>query len=261
VNRHANANANGHNIGAPQEARCVALTQARRGHGQSTLTWYLARALVAAGLRVLVVDITGRHERLDALMASQASAPLKNLGIWKPSLSRPAQLPTLLQAARQQTRGKVDVILLDCDVAPLESAGEFASSIDYLLMLIDPTENGQKTAEHLAERLGDAPPPMGRLGVVFCRVNAAETQSFPEQTEDRHLPVLGSFPADYLLASDDSSQRRGSPPAIPHSDYLQAVQRLSRTLIGLAQLRRIPPPQPPAPHDSQEPQTDASGEF
>ena len=233
MNRHADAN--GENADPIQEARCVALAQNRRGHGQSTLAWYLARALAAMGLRTLIVDITGRHGRLAALAASE---PVRHLGVWAPSAAHVGRVPALLQAVRQQTRGKVDVILLDCDIAALENAGGFAAGVDYLLVLIDPTATGQKTAELLAERLGDAPPPMGRLGVVFSRVSASEAESIPQQTDDRHLPVLGYFPADYLLAGDESSQRPGATPAIPHDDYLMAAQRLARTLVGLAQLQR-----------------------
>lgn len=224
-----------------QRALCVALTQNRRGHGQSTLAWYLARALVAAGLRTLIVDVTGRHERLHALAASEN---VKNLGIWTPTEPRPAQIPAILLAARQQTRGHVDVILLDTDAAPLASAGGFAASIDYALALVDPTETGQKSADELAERLGDESPPRGHLGVVFSRINAAEAERLPPQTMDRRLPVVGYFPADYLLAGDDGSQRRGSPPIIPHDTYLQATQRLNRTLMRVARLRRIPSPSP-----------------
>ena len=233
MNRYADAN--GQNADSLQEARCVALAQNRRGHGQSTLAWYLGRALAAMRIRTLIVDITGRHGRLAALAASES---VRNLGVWAPSHAHVGRVPALLQAVRQQTRGKVDVILLDCDVAALENAGGFAAGVDYLLVLIDPTETGQKTAEHLAERLGDAPPPMGSLGVVFSRVNASEAESVPQQTEDRHLPVLGYFPADYLLAGDESSQRPGATPAVPHDDYLLAAQRLARALVGHAQLRR-----------------------
>lgn len=229
----------------PYFARCVALAQARRGHGQSTFTWYLARALVTAGLRVLVVDMTGRHSRLNAL--SRATT-VKNLGVWKPAVSRPPQVAALIQAARQQTRGRVDVLLVDCDAALLESAGGLAAGVDYVLALVDPTQTGHTSADRLAELLGDAPPPSGRVGVVFCRASADQAEHFPQQTIERHLPILGYFPADYLLAGEDADQQRGGRPIIPHDDYLQAVQRLSRMLIRLAELRRIPPGgQPSAP--------------
>lgn len=236
---HPGRNADSSKPAASQEARCVALTQSRRGHGQSTLIWYLARALTDAGLRVLVIDMTGRRDQLRTLAASVAG-PLSNLGVWTPALSR-GPLSALVRTARQRTRGKVDVILLDTDVAALESAGGFAAPIDYVLVLIDPTETGQKTAETLAERLGDAAPPMGRVCVAYSRMNGSDAASVPQQTEERHLPVIGYFPADYLLAGDESSQRRDKPPAIPHDDYLQAVRRLSRTLMNLARLRPVPP--------------------
>ncbi|MGE5334545.1 MAG: hypothetical protein ACM3N4_07590 [Nitrososphaerota archaeon] len=240
-------NTDNHNTDAAQEERCVALTQDRRGHGQTTLMWYLARALGAAGLRVLLVDVTGRRQRLDALAAS---ARLTHLGIWKPAPFRPAQLAAVLKAARQQTHGRVDVMLLDTDVAFLESAGGFAASIDYVLALVDPTDAGQKAAEQLAERLGDAPPPGGHLGVVLSRVNSSEASQIPQQTSERRLPIVGHFPADYLLAGDDSSQRHGIAPAVPHDEYLQAVQRLSRIVIGLAQLRRTSPPSQTGKHNN-----------
>jgi Mrp family chromosome partitioning ATPase len=48
------------------QARVLALTQVHRGHGVSTMAYYLGRALVAQGLRVLLVDLTGRG-RLVAL--------------------------------------------------------------------------------------------------------------------------------------------------------------------------------------------------
>ena len=224
---------------ALEGARCLALLQDRRGHGQSTLAWYLARALVDAGLRVVIVDVTGRHERLDALLAATR---VRNLGVWKPGVPRPEQLPDILRTAREKTRGHVDVILLDCDAAQLERAGGLSLPIDYALALVDPTATGQKTADALAERLGDAPPPLGRLGAVFSRASEAEAEHFPQQTDDRHLPILGYFPADYLLAGADASQRHATQPVVPHDSYLHAVQRLSRALIRLAGLRRLPSP-------------------
>jgi hypothetical protein len=235
MDRHvSNPSADGRYIANDQDARCVALAQDRRGHGQSTFAWYLARALVESGLRVLVVDLTGRHGRLDALAGSGA---IKNLGTWKPPTPRPTQLAALIRSARQQTRGRVDVLMLDTDGVTLESGGGFVAGIDYVLALVDPTENGQRAADHLAERLDDAPPPQGQLGVVFCRANETEAEHFPQQTENRHLPIVGYFPADYLLAGDDVSQH--GHPVVPHEGYLRAVERLSRMVKRLARLRRI----------------------
>lgn len=221
-----------------EDACCLVLTQDRRGHGQTTFAWYLARALVEAGLRVLVIDVTGHRERLATL---STAATIKNLGAWLPAQPRPEQLSALLASAFQQTRGHVDVLLVDGDAALLESAGGFALPIDYALALVDPTEADQRAADHLAERLGDALPPHGRLGVIFCRADPNEADHFPQQTEGRHLPILGYFPADYLLANDEGS-RPGIAPAEPHADYLQAVARLGRMLILRMGLRRILPP-------------------
>lgn len=232
---------------ALEEARCVALMQDRRGHGQSTLAWYLARALVDAGLRVLIVDVTGRHERLDALLAA---TKVRNLGIWKPGAPRPEQLSDILRTAREKTRGHVDVILLDGEAALLERAGGLSLPIDYALVLVDPTATGQKTADALAEHLGDAPPPHGRLGAVFSRASESEAEHFPQQTDERHLPILGCFPADYLLAGVENNPRRASQPVVPHDSYLHAVQRLSHTLIRLAGLRR---PSAPSAFDGHQP--------
>ena len=39
---------------------CIALTQEHRGHGVSTAAYYLGRVFIAQGLRVLLVDMTGR---------------------------------------------------------------------------------------------------------------------------------------------------------------------------------------------------------
>src|SRR5262249_33157037 len=118
--------------------------------------------------------------------------------------------------------------------------GNYSGFIDYVLVLVDSSESGQKTADHLAERLGDAPPPFGHLGVVLCRAEASTLEALPEQTNERGLPILGMFPADYLLAGDESDQRHCGKSMIPHESYLNAVQRLSRALIRLAGLRRVP---------------------
>src|SRR5258707_6865362 len=56
-------------VGPIQYARCVALTQEHRGHGISTAAYYLGRELVAQGLRVLLVDLTGRRARLSSLVS------------------------------------------------------------------------------------------------------------------------------------------------------------------------------------------------
>ena len=165
-------------------ARCIALTQEHRGHGMSTAAYYLARVLVSEGLRVLLIDLTGRRTRLQGLVAR---GPAKNLGVWMPPIPRPAELQKLLAQAREQTRGRVDVLLLDVDQALLEHAGGLACGIDYVLTVVEPTDAGQNVAERIDLRLGDDLPPYGRVGVVFSRVDATTVDQLPEQTAHRKL--------------------------------------------------------------------------
>jgi hypothetical protein len=67
----------------PAPPCCVALTQEHRGHGVSTAAYYLGRVLIAQGLRVLLVDMTGRRACLNALFSQGA---VKNLVYWAPPI-------------------------------------------------------------------------------------------------------------------------------------------------------------------------------
>lgn len=215
-------------------ARCLALTQEHRGHGVSTATYYLGRALVAQGLRVLLVDLTGRRQRLSALIAH---GPVKNLVLWAPSLARPQDVAPALAQARRQTAGRADVMLLDIDAAVLEHAGGFTLGIDYVVAVTELTETGQESADRIAEHLHDDDPPRGHVGVVFSRVDAT-TSDLPDKTATRHLPVIGSYPADYLLAGGDAYSLKGGDASWPHDSYLYSVLRLGQTLERIVPLRR-----------------------
>lgn len=217
------------------QARCVALTQEHRGHGVSTAAYYLGRALVAQGLRVLVIDLTERRQRLSALIAR---GPVKNLVLWTPSLARAQDVAPALAQALRQTAGRANVILLDIDVALLERAGGFALGVDYVVAVTELTEAGRESAERIAERLHDEEPPHGHVGVVFSRVDAAAARELPDKTATRHIPVIGSYPADYLLAGGDAYSLKGSDAAWPHDSYLNAMLRLGQTLERLVPLRR-----------------------
>jgi len=223
--------------------RCVALLQEHRGHGVSTAAYYLAQMLVGEGLRVLVVDLSGRGARLRTLLARR---PLKNLGLWEPQVAKASDLRALILRAREQTAGKVDVLLLDMDASLLEHAGGLAVGIDYTIVVTAATVEGQNAADEIAERLGDAPPPYGKVGVVFSRVSVTETDGLKEQTENRKLPVLGHYPADYLLAAGDDYSVSGAEPSLPHEKYSSAIARLGRILIRRVPLRRLsaPPAEP-----------------
>lgn len=220
------------------QARCVALTQEHRGHGVSTATYYLGRVLVEEGLRVLLVDMSGRRARLHALVSR---SPLKNFGLWSPPFTRPSDLGALLAQARRQTAGKVDVLLLDVDAAVLEHAHALESGVDYVVVAVEASESGQAAADRVAERLGDEYPPMGRVGALFSRCDATLTGDLPEKTSHRGIPILGSLPADYLLAAGEDYSLKGNEPSWPHEKYLQATRKLAHALKRNVPLRRVIP--------------------
>lgn len=234
------------------QARVVALTQEHRGHGVSTAAYYLGRVLVAQGLRVLLVDLTDRRARVMSLIQR---GPVKNLVYWAPPAPRPREVAALIARARAETAGKADVILLDIDAAMLERAGGFAVGLDYVVIVTEPAETGLRSAERVAERLG----PSGaarRVGVVYARVQAQTAADLPTQSEQRHLPVLGHYPADYLLAGGDAYSLKGSAPSTPHDTYLFALMRLGQGLTDLVPLvratRMVGLESHPPPHESNE---------
>lgn len=217
-------------------ARCVALTQEHRGHGVSTATYYVGRALVDEGLRVLLVDVSGRRARLHTLVSR---SPIKNFGLWTPTLARPGDLGALLAQARRQTAGRVDVLLLDADAGMLAQANALESGVDYVVVAAEANDSGQAGADRVAERLRDAIPPMGRVGVLFTRCDAGLTDDLPEKTNRRGLPILGCLPADYLLAAGEDYSLKGNEPSEPHEKYLQATHRVARTLKRVVPLHRV----------------------
>lgn len=220
-------------------ARCVALTQPRRGHGVSVTSYYLGRMLVERGLRVLLVDLTGRRERVRALLERE---PIKNLGLWAPPTTRPEALPALLDRARQETLGKVDVLLLDVDAPLLQKVGGLDAGIDYVVVFVEAGATGLRDADQLGAQFDETPAPYGRLGVALCRTDSANGDDLPQQTPERRFPVLGGFPADYLLAAGDEYSVNDSAAKAPHDNYLIAIRRLARTLAEIVPLRRINSP-------------------
>jgi hypothetical protein len=196
------------------DVRVVVLTQEHRGHGVGTALFYLGQALVRQGVRVLIADLALRRSLLSALFEH---APMKNLGLWMPGTLPPHQLKSVLERARQNVAGKVDCLLVGVDALLLEHAGGMHVGIDYLVLAIDNTAEARQGATRLAER--------------------QEDQNL-ETRLDGGLAVLGSLPADYLLATADDYSARGGPPPSPHEAYLSAINRIALTLIRLVPLRR-----------------------
>jgi len=139
--------------------------------------------------------------------------------------------------ARTETAGKADVILLDVDAAMLDRAGGFALGLDYIVVVTEAAETGLRNAERVADRLGPASN-LGRMGIVYARVDAQTVADLPAQSEHRQLPVLGHYPADYLLAGGDAYSLKGSAPSSPHDTYLFALMRLGQRLAQLVPLAR-----------------------
>lgn len=218
--------------------RLVALLQTHRGLGVSTAAYFLGRVLVEAGLRVLIMDLSGRRSRAPILLAHR---PVKNLAVWEPRAASPRELPALLSRARSETAGRVDVLLLEVDATYLEHAGGLGIGVDYALLFTEATQAGQVAADRVAQRLGDAPPPYGKLSVLFARVAATQDDALPSQTAGAGLPVVGSLQADYLLAAGDEYLARGEAPAWPHERYLNAIKRLEVYLVRRVPLRRLVP--------------------
>lgn len=215
------------------DVRVVVLTQEHRGHGVGTALFYLGQALVRQGVRVLIADLSLRRSNLGALFER---SPMKNLGLWAPGALPASQLASVLARARQRVAGKADCILVDVDALLLEHAGGMRTGIDYLVIAIDNTAEARQSATRLAERLG-ALDPGGRAAVLFARVPAQEDQNLESRLEGG-LAVLGSLPADYLLATAEDYAVRGGPPPAPHEAYLSAINRIANTLIRLVPLRR-----------------------
>src|SRR5579871_677705 len=215
------------------DVRVIVLTQEHRGHGVGTALFYLGQSLVRQGVRVLVADLSLRRSLLGALFEH---APMKNLELWTPGAVPPNQLATILEGARQRVAGRADCVLVDVDALLLEHAGGMQVGIDYLVLAIDNTQEARQGATKLAERLG-ALDPGGHAAVLFARVPAQEEQNLETRLEGG-LAVLGSLPADYLLATADDYAVRGGPPPAPHEAYLTAINRIATTLIRLVPLRR-----------------------
>ena len=215
------------------DVRVVVLTQEHRGHGVGTALFYLGQALVRQGVRVLIADLSLRRSLLSALFEH---APMKNLVLWTPGAVAPHQLASVLESARQRVAGRADCLLVDVDALLLEHAGGVQVGIDYLVLAIDNTAEARQGATKLAERLG-ALDPGGHAGVLFARVPAQEDQNLETRLEGG-LAVLGSLPADYLLATADDYAVRGGPPPSPHEAYLSAINRVALTLVRLVPLRR-----------------------
>jgi hypothetical protein len=216
------------------EPRCIALVQERRGHGVSTTAYYLARAFVERGLRVLVGDLSQRPTMLIPLVERE---PTRNLVPWRPAPVHPSDLARTIAAARQRTAGLADALVLDMDASLFEQGGGLAAGVDVVVLLAEHTEAGEHDAAAFVERVSAAGAARRQVGVIFSRVQMPASGEAPRPPESG-ISVLGWLPADYLLASGEAYSYKGGGAARPHQAYLDAIERIARTLIRTASLRR-----------------------
>jgi hypothetical protein len=216
------------------EPRCIALVQERRGHGVSTAAYYLARAFVERGLHVLVGDLSQRPTTLIPLVEHE---PTRNLVPWRPAPVHARELAHTIAAARQRTAGLADALVLDMDAALFEQGGGLASGVEVVALLVEHTEAGERDAAAFVERMTAAGAARRQVGVIFSRVRMPESGEAPPPPE-ADIPVLGWLPADYLLAGGEAYSYKGGGAARPHQAYLDAIERIARTLARMANLRR-----------------------
>ncbi len=216
------------------EPRCIALVQLRRGHGVSTATYYIARAFIERGLRVLAGDLSQRPATLISLVQHE---PARNLVPWRPAPVHAAALARTIAAARQRTAGVADAVLLDLDAPLFEQGGGLAAGVDVVVLFVEHTEAGEQEAAAFVERLTAAGAARRQIGVIFSRVQMPVGSESPVPPES-DLPVLGWLPADYLLAASEAYSYKGGGVARPHQAYLDAIERIARTLVRTAGLGR-----------------------
>jgi hypothetical protein len=201
----------------------------------STAAYYLGRALVAQGLRVLLADLSQRQSPLATLSQHH---PVRNLVPWTPAPIPAGQLPRAIQAVQRSVAGRADVILLDIDATLLLAGGTFAAGIDYVAVVAENSPEGRAGADRLVSRLREGTPGSDQLGVVLSRVESPAEETLPRRL-DSGVPVIGWLPADYRLAAGEAYSLKGGSPATPHDAYLHAVTRLAQSLTRLVPLRRL----------------------
>lgn len=215
--------------------KVLGITQERRGHGISTAAFFLARTLTQQHVPVLLADLTERHARLREL---EQEYHTPNLVLWSPPPVALRDMPGLLNAARSRVTGKARLIILDGDLATIERLSHLPprTGMDYLIIATEPTTDGQRSAQRIADRFTPLRE-QERIGVAFARVGAKESDELPEQTEG-HLPVMGHWPADYRLATTEDYSASGPLPSEPHEPYNRAVMRMATLVVRVLGLNR-----------------------
>src|SRR5271166_914646 len=117
--------------------KLIALTQDHRGHGTSTASFFMCRALAMQHIPILLADLTGRHSRLAEL---NQQYPTPRLVVWAPPQGI-RDMPGLVARMRSQIAGKARAIILDADLSTLEKLIDAPRDalLDYLVIATEPT--------------------------------------------------------------------------------------------------------------------------
>jgi capsular exopolysaccharide synthesis family protein len=182
---------------AAKPIRVVAITSAVPGEGKTTTAMGLARAMAAAGSKVLLIDADARRRAssrqfadnvklgLDEVLAGEATL---EQAIVKDSLSEAFLLPQRLDSKGigltesprlaeliEQVRERYDLVILDTPpVLPVDEARVIASMADGVVFLVRWRKTPSKAASVALRRLYDVHAEM--LGVVLTLVDVREQE-------------------------------------------------------------------------------------
>jgi capsular exopolysaccharide synthesis family protein len=202
---------------AANPIRVVAITSAVPGEGKTTTAMGLARAVAAAGGKVLLIDADARRRAssrqfadnvalgLDEVLAGQATL---EQAIVKDSLSDAFLLPQRLDSKGvgltesprlaeliEQVRERYDLVILDTPpVLPVDEARVIASMADGVVFLVRWRKTPAKAASVALRRLYDVHAEM--LGAVLTLIDVREQERAGYEDGGTFLKAYRPYYAD-----------------------------------------------------------------
>ena len=202
---------------AAKPVRVVAITSAVPGEGKTTTAMGLARAMAAAGGKVLLIDADARRRAssrqfaegvklgLDEVLAGEATL---DQAIVKDSLSDACLLPQRLDSKGigltesprlaeliEQVRDRYDLVILDTPpVLPVDEARVIASMADGVIFLVRWRKTPSKAASVALRRLYDVHAEM--LGAVLTLVDVREQERAGYEDGGTFLKAYRHYYAD-----------------------------------------------------------------
>ena len=202
---------------AAKSVRVVAITSAVPGEGKTTTAMGLARAVAAAGGKVLLIDADARRRAssrqfaadvtlgLDEVLAGEATL---DQAIVKDSLSDACLLPQRLDSKGislaespalaeliERVRERYDLVILDTPpVLPVDEARVIASMADGVVFLVRWRKTPSKAASVALRRLYDVHAEM--LGAVLTLVDVGEQERAGYEDGGTFLKAYRPYYAD-----------------------------------------------------------------